>query len=331
VMELAELIEGLPTLWPMPLASESFSDLRDVPTVRELKMVHDVLALYTSFATSLYQAVAAECRPVMRQRRADDPTNLDAGANGGSRAYPSAINSDRVSVGVIGAGQVGRTVVNMLLDTDMIRPEDIVVSTRQPNQFTEITSRTGAWFKVSVGFNNTSCAEHADVLIICVPPASIQNVAKEVSASLRATSLVLSICSGMQCAKVRQIFGTEAATSLSVDGRFVRDHVTKCDEMMVEEDVEKVQWITRENLTQKEATVNEMLYAIARALEGHNFGKEAENDAMAMKGDKEEQEQASLGACYDLLERHFGDVDTALEKFYQQPGLPGILAELAET
>jgi len=169
------------------------------------------------------------------------------------------------------------------------------------------------------------------VLIICVPPASIQNVAKEVSASLRATSLVLSICSGMQCAKVRQIFGTEAATSLSVDGRFVRDHVTKCDEMMVEEDVEKVQWITRENLTQKEATVNEMLYAIARALEGHNFGKEAENDAMAMKGDKEEQEQASLGACYDLLERHFGDVDTALEKFYQQPGLPGILAELAET
>ena len=167
----------------------------------------------------------------MRQRREDDPNYIDMGTPGnenpGSKAYPKAINSDQVTVGVIGCGQVGRAVVNGIVERGSIDPSNVVVSTRQPAQLAEVTARRGKWYKVSVGCNNAACAEHADVLVVCVPPSALQNVAKEIAASIRATTLVIVVATGFFTMKLQQMFGTCAVCRVHVDNQLVMKYASK--------------------------------------------------------------------------------------------------------
>ena len=205
----------------------------------------------------------------MRQRREDDPNFISSGEeNPHSKAYPKAINNDRVSFGVIGCGQVGRAVVNGVIERGAIEPKDVVISTRQPGQVSELTSIRGSWYKVSAGYNNVACAEHADVLVVCVPPSALQNVAKEIAAAIRPTTVVIVVASGMFTVKLQQMFGTNAVCRVSVDNQLVKRYASKADALDTKIDDEVVQRIMLKNLRQSVEELQLHLNALGASVEG---------------------------------------------------------------
>jgi len=316
-MELAKLIDGLPTLWPESLSEGSFANLSQLPTIGEMEAAQRVLALNVCFAVRLYELSAKACRPVMRQRRDDDPNTIETGASGGSKAYPKAINSDRITIGVIGCGQVGRAVVNGLLGYGIVASEDVVISTRQPGQLSALTSLSGPWWKAFAGYNNVACAEHADVLIVCVPPSAIQGVAKEVAPSIRPTTLVVAVCTGVLQPKIAQMFGTPSSARVYLEGGLVTQLAPKRNDMDVQVQEELVQDILEAHLKEHVDDVDGLIAAIGHTVDGHNYGQTAADDAKAIGESKQMQEKAALAACEELVDANFEDLNRSLASFFE--------------
>jgi hypothetical protein len=101
------------------------------------------------------------------------------------------------SLGLVGAGQIGRLVLESALTCGAFRASQVKVSTRGPEQLSNYEK-----LGVSCAYDNAAVAQSSDVLVIAVRPNQLQQVAKEVRGFIRATTLVVSLVSGLPAQQV---------------------------------------------------------------------------------------------------------------------------------
>ena len=77
-----------------------------------------------------------------------------------------------ITVGIIGGGVIGGVVAHALLDAG-IPPPAVLMSTRSPLRQKDLAARG-----VAVVFDNALVAARCQLLILCVLPAQLQDVAK---------------------------------------------------------------------------------------------------------------------------------------------------------
>ena len=303
VAELADMMEGLGTLWP------SVPPQAALPSPYLLDTLHQLLAFRCCFCVELYRGVALEARKVMRIRREEDPDIIDLEET--SAKYPAAINRRRIMVGVVGGGCVGRAVLQELLRSGRIEPQDIMVSTRQPDRLQDISSRG-----VFVGFNNAKIAQLCDVVFLCCPMSAAPTVAGEMSPKLSGSTLIVSVMSGSTLPKLKQLMKTESCTTISVNVQSVVESLAANPDV-VEFDHEAFLRLVTPNLRefQSELALHSLLshpqdidglsLGIVEATLAHNVAA-PEIEASRVVGETVEvQRETAIRKCQSLFESHW--------------------------
>ena len=81
------------------------------------------------------------------------------------------------TVGIIGAGQVGTTILTKLLEVkDQFHNLKLMVSSRQPHLLRPFKQEFG----VEVMFDNAKIAAECDIIFVCVLPSQAQEVFKDI-------------------------------------------------------------------------------------------------------------------------------------------------------
>lgn len=109
----------------------------------------------------------------------------------------------RCKIGIIGLGGVGTLLADALLthtDGD-IEPRDIFVSSRSSRGFARLKAAG-----LFADFDNVRVFEECNIVFVCVLPSQVQALAAEVAGSVRANTLIVSLCCGMLQEKLAALF-----------------------------------------------------------------------------------------------------------------------------
>ncbi|CAK4673038.1 unnamed protein product [Aphanomyces euteiches] len=105
-------------------------------------------------------------------------------------------------IGILGGGSVGVEIAQTFL-TACWPPNDIVISTRQPND-TRWMSRVDS--AVPRYYDNVKLAEESDVVILAMPPAQLTSVGIQVKPALSSKrTVVVSVLAGVGCDRVSHV------------------------------------------------------------------------------------------------------------------------------
>jgi pyrroline-5-carboxylate reductase len=106
------------------------------------------------------------------------------------------LSLDRVAV--IGAGKMGITMIQALLERTNLEPGNIVATRKHAAPLEELARDTG----VQVTTDNREAARGADVILLCVKPQTITQVIDEIGPDLTEKQMVVSIAAGVTSAQM---------------------------------------------------------------------------------------------------------------------------------
>ncbi len=90
---------------------------------------------------------------------------------------------------VVGAGKMGSTLIRALLEAGTLRREQVVATTRHPDNAREIGARLG----VETTTDNAAAVAGADVVLVCVKPQALAEVLGVIAPALAPEQLLVSI------------------------------------------------------------------------------------------------------------------------------------------
>lgn len=102
-------------------------------------------------------------------------------------------------IALIGAGNMAEALVGGLLNANLLRPDDLMV--------TDVAEERLQWFqaqfRVRVNASNAEAAQWAHVVILCVKPQVIDDVVEEIKRFLPEKRLVISVAAGVPLARIQ--------------------------------------------------------------------------------------------------------------------------------
>lgn len=96
-----------------------------------------------------------------------------------------------MTVGIVGAGVMGETLLAGLLRAGM-SPDELLVAERRPERAAELTDK----YSVRV-VNNATVAKEASTLVLLVKPQDMANTLAEIAPTLHKDALVISVAAGI--------------------------------------------------------------------------------------------------------------------------------------
>jgi len=103
------------------------------------------------------------------------------------------------SVGLIGAGNMGRAMLNAWIDSGILRPEEVNAIDREPDKLAAIVSE----FKVDKAASLSDMANSSSLLVLAVKPQDTADVLSELSGKLGDSQVLLSIAAGLTLGSIR--------------------------------------------------------------------------------------------------------------------------------
>jgi pyrroline-5-carboxylate reductase len=100
-------------------------------------------------------------------------------------------------IAIIGAGNLGSSLVAGLLRAQAIAPEQLVATTGTPEHARKLSQTLPV--KVTAG-NNAEAAAWANVVIVAVKPGKVREVLEEIQGSLRPEQILISLAAGVPIA-----------------------------------------------------------------------------------------------------------------------------------
>ncbi len=94
---------------------------------------------------------------------------------------------------VLGVGKMGGILLRAFLRQGLVKPDQVFATVKHP-ETAEALSRS---LKVGVGTDNVAAAEKSDIILICVKPQTVRQVAEEISSLLTPDKLVISIAASV--------------------------------------------------------------------------------------------------------------------------------------
>ena len=108
-------------------------------------------------------------------------------------------------VGIIGGGNLGKAIANGLVNSELIQPQQLVV-TRRKVELLEQLGQKG----VKIHADNLKATKEVDILILCVKPYNIQSILEEVKDELK-DKLLISTVSGITLNQLQDWLGDEVS------------------------------------------------------------------------------------------------------------------------
>ena len=108
-----------------------------------------------------------------------------------------------MAIGFIGGGIMAEAIIRGVLNQKVIPDSDFLISELVESRRKFLKDN----YKINVTSNNIELVEKSDVIILCVKPQNLLNVAKELQGSLRADQLLISILAGISIDKLIDQFG----------------------------------------------------------------------------------------------------------------------------
>lgn len=93
---------------------------------------------------------------------------------------------------VIGAGKMGETLAGALIRSGAVEADRVVATVRHPESVERVTASLG----VAAGRDNRAAVASADLILLCVKPQNVGEVLAELSGTLGADQLLVSIVAG---------------------------------------------------------------------------------------------------------------------------------------
>lgn len=106
-------------------------------------------------------------------------------------------------IGLIGAGQMGKALVQGLLRTGMIVPDRLLAADIDEAARKRFADLTG----VAVVADNTLVAARADLIVLAVKPQQVADLAAQLRGKLSEKHLLLSLAAGVRLASLAEWFG----------------------------------------------------------------------------------------------------------------------------
>eukprot|EP01062_Namystynia_karyoxenos_P068052 TRINITY_DN62280_c0_g1_i1.p1 TRINITY_DN62280_c0_g1~~TRINITY_DN62280_c0_g1_i1.p1 ORF type:complete len:447 (+),score=85.47 TRINITY_DN62280_c0_g1_i1:63-1403(+) len=129
-----------------------------------------------------------------------------------ARPSMSAASPAQLGIGLIGCGQVGSAALEALLDSRVFHATCFTVATRQPERHQQFAA-CGVRFTR----NCALAAKGADLLLICVLPAQLEDVARELRSALPPACVVVSALAGVPAARLAAALGHPFCLTTRVD------------------------------------------------------------------------------------------------------------------
>src|SRR5215471_15051991 len=103
-------------------------------------------------------------------------------------------------IAVIGAGKLGETLIKGLLEAEVIKISDVVITAGHQHRLDQMRER----FNVSGSLSNKSAAEIADIIILAVKPQTVPIVLSEIAGSLKPMQLLISVAASVSTAFIEK-------------------------------------------------------------------------------------------------------------------------------
>jgi len=110
------------------------------------------------------------------------------------------------NIGIIGGGNLGRSIAIGLLHSDKISPSNITI-TRRKSHLIEDLRADG----MQISSNNKDAVEGAKVIILAVKPHQIEKVISEVKPFLKKGQILISVVTGIKIDQIQNIAGDSIA------------------------------------------------------------------------------------------------------------------------
>lgn len=146
-------------------------------------------------------------------------------------------------VGIIGAGNMSRAIVEGMLSSKKFDPNEIKVSNRSHSKLEAIREQ----YRIRVTSDNNKVAQFADVLILAVKPKHVPEVVKEIKETVNQRNLlVISIAAGITLDQLEDMFehptrlvrtmpNTPAIVGEAMTAISLNDHTVEGDLNIVQE------------------------------------------------------------------------------------------------
>lgn len=105
---------------------------------------------------------------------------------------------------IIGGGNIGFSLAQGLVKSGQCTAADITLTRRS---VANLQAEAAMGFHVSD--NNTAAVEHAEIVVLAILPQQLRNVLEELSGVVRPDQIIVSVVSGVSCANVKEVLGTD--------------------------------------------------------------------------------------------------------------------------
>lgn len=108
------------------------------------------------------------------------------------------------SIGIIGGGNLGRSIALGLMESQKISPEKIFVSRRRLHLIEDLQAHG-----IQITADNLEVASNSKVIILAVEPHQASNVLREISPSLPEGKMIISVVTGLSIARIKETAGAD--------------------------------------------------------------------------------------------------------------------------
>lgn len=110
-----------------------------------------------------------------------------------------------MTIGFIGAGNMGGAIIGGIVSNGIARPADIIVTDTDKKKVNELAEKYG----IEPGAGNEAVAGAADILFLCVKPNVVYPVIEGIRDSVKEDAVVVSIAAGQAINKLEAAFGKD--------------------------------------------------------------------------------------------------------------------------
>ena len=172
----------------LALSTPLDTHLESVITSRPL--VVTMIADHVAFLVSC----ARELKELARTPKPKRPTAL---IHADESEMVAVSKPNQLSVVLIGCGGVGSVIANRLVEGKVIHPTSLHLMSRQPHTLSKFSKRG-----CRCGVVHVPSVESADVVIISTLPGQLSVVSQQIQGHLKASAVVLSVCTGVSSDKI---------------------------------------------------------------------------------------------------------------------------------
>jgi pyrroline-5-carboxylate reductase len=107
-----------------------------------------------------------------------------------------------LKIGILGGGNLGRSIATGLVKSQKIKPDHIFVSRRKDHLIEDLRNSG-----IKTGNDNLQVAGFSDVIILAVKPHQALDVLKGIHEKLRRDQIIISVVTGIKISQIKEVVG----------------------------------------------------------------------------------------------------------------------------